>query len=318
VLVAGLGVRLQGLVPVLRPLQRAAQQPRGRHHRHLVGVDERLHPERPADVLGEHPHGVLRHPQQPRVQGLQHLRRLRRHPDGQGLLVGVEGGEHAPGLQRDGGVPGGPDGDVDDRVGSAEGLLDVPAAERRGEAEVGPEVLVHQRAARRQGRRRVEDRRRLVDVDHDEVGGVLRHGPAGGRHQDDGLADVADDVGRERGLLAGDHARPGQQAAPARAQGREIGRGEHGEDAGQRPRGRGVDARDPPGGDRGPDEGHDGLPRLADVVDEAPPAGQQLRVLGAPHRPADVAGAGHRAPSACPPSSRAAAAAARTASTIVW
>ena len=267
-------------------------------------------------MLGEHPHRVLRQAEFPRVERLQHLRGLGRHPHGQGALLPVEGGQDAPHLERDGGVPAGLHRHLDHPVGLGEGRVHVAGAEGGTEAQVRAELLVHERAAVGQRRHRIEHRRQLLVVDDDELGRVLRGGPARGGDEDDRLADVPDDAGGQRGLQSRDHPRPGEQSPPPGAVRREVLGGEHGHDLRRRQRGGGVDVRDPPGGDRRPHERDVRLARLGHVVDEASAPDQQRRVLAAPDPLPDVPVARH-----CASSSRGrriVSCAARTASTIVW
>jgi hypothetical protein len=328
-LVPGLRVGLQRLVAVLRPLERPVDQRCRCHDGHLVRVDEGLHAEGASDVLGEHPHRVLRQPELARVEGLQHLRRLSGHSNRQGALLPVEGREDAPHLQRDGGVPAGLHRHLGHPVGRGKGRVHVAAAEGGTEAQIRAQLLVHQRAAVGQRRHRVEDRRQLLVVDDDELGRVLRGGPAGGGDEDDRLADVPHDAGRQGGLQPRDHARPVQQAPPSRAVRREVLGGEGRQHLRRRHCRRSVDVGDPPRGERRPHERDVRLARLGHVVDEASAPDEQGRVLTPPDAAPHVARAGHRAASpaegpagvpagsvvGCPPMVRPAA---RTASTIVW
>ena len=153
---------------------------------------------------------------------------------------------------------------------------------------------------------------RLV-IDLDELGGVLRERAAVGDHDRDAVAGVARLVDGERPVrrqldVLGDGPGTGQPARPLVG---EVGAGERRDDALGLACGSEVDARDPRVRVGTADDGHPDHACDRDVVDEAGLAGQELGILLARDRRADVRlllGGCHHAT----------AAAARTALTMFW
>jgi hypothetical protein len=157
-----------------------------------------------------------------------------------------------------------------------------PADEVPGVALVDEVVAVH-------GGPVVHERLEGVEVDHDQVGGVLGEVAVVGDHERDRLADEADlavGEGRHGCLLA-----PARVGVPELAHlGVEVGAGEHGVHAGRGEGLGGVDARDAGPGQRAAHEAGVEHPRPHDVVDEGAPSGQQAGVLDAVDTAAGVAG----------------------------
>jgi hypothetical protein len=91
---------------------------------------------------------------------------------------------------------------------------------------IGSELLVDQRRARRERRRRVEDRRQLLVLHADELERRLRDLGRHGGHRGDFVADAADLATLERCLVLG-------EAEPDRV---DVGAGQDGQHARQRAR----------------------------------------------------------------------------------
>ena len=79
----------EALDPVGDELDRTLEQFRQRDRRHLVGIGVHLDAERPADVLGHHPHLMLFEPEMLGEQVLHHVRSLRALIDGEPLVARV-------------------------------------------------------------------------------------------------------------------------------------------------------------------------------------------------------------------------------------
>ena len=217
------------LAAVLDPRHCAAQMARRpdrhdvfRHERHLLA-------ERAAHVRRHHAQIRLRHAEHVGEPGAQHVRHLHRggerHPAG----GRIEGGVRAARLQRQRALAARADLDLDDLGGTGE---------RRGRAGVDPAfdqdvaggLRMHERRAR--GERRVDIDHGILglEVDHHLLRQILGLRGRGGDHRRDRLADVADPIRREDGLLDGDVVGPVQQW-PDRPDAGKIGRREHGRPA---------------------------------------------------------------------------------------
>ncbi len=91
--VARMDVGDEAFQPVGDELDRALEQLRQRHRRHLVGIGVHLDAERAADILGDDAHLRVRQAEMLGEQVLHHVRRLRALIDGQALLAGVPVGD---------------------------------------------------------------------------------------------------------------------------------------------------------------------------------------------------------------------------------
>ena len=128
---------------------------------------------------------------------------------------GSDVGQQRAGLQRHGRVPPDLDPDLDDHVAARrERGVDVAVAE----GEIGRHVPGREQARRARPRRRrgVQHRRCLIDVDLDELGGVLGGVRVLGDHDGERLAHVAHHVGGEHRLQV---ARSGRCPGAARRTG---------------------------------------------------------------------------------------------------
>ena len=145
-------------------------------------------------------------------------------------------------------------------------------------ADVALEALVHElgrsERSRRSRRARAAGRsRRRRGRPHPPPGSGSR------RHEGDRVADETDlALGERRPWRVGD-VLAGDRVPRVDHVGVQVGRGEHGVHALERPRGRRVDAHDPGPGERAPHEAGVEHPRPHDVVDEGPVAGEQALVL---------------------------------------
>ena len=247
--VAAVGVGQVRLGTGRRPLDRPVELHRTEAHDRLVGVVVDLAAESAADLGCDDPHLVLWHAERgERHQQPVHVRVLARHVDRHLAGRRVVGGEHRAWLDRVRDqavvaqvelhrVRGGGEGGVDRFA-----IADLPV-----EGDVAGGVLVDRgRAVIERGHdvgHRVE---RLV-VDGDPFGGVAGE-VAVLRHDDShSIADVADRVGRDHRVSRSLQVwqQPADRDHAGNAGRRDVARREHGENAGKRLGGGGVDAADP-------------------------------------------------------------------------
>jgi len=142
---------------------------------------------------------------------------------------------------------------------------------------VGPELLVHERGARRERGRRVEDRGQLRVLDADEVERRLGELRRFRRDRGDLVADAADLAALERRLVPGE-AEPDRLDVVAR---------QNAEDARERPRPRGVDPEDPRVRDARAEDLPVGQARQLEVVEVARAARHLLGAVALLDRRAD-------------------------------
>ena len=181
-------------------------------------------------------------------------------------------------------------------VGGGEGALGLADALDDVGRDVVAQLLIDQRGAGGEGGRRRGDHGQGLVVDLDEVARVLGEGARLGHHGRDHLADVADLLDGQRVAHAVADGGAGHRARHARRPrlldvGDVLGR-HHGQHAGQRQRGGGVDA--PHAGVRVGAPHHGGVrdARHLEVVDERAAPGEQARVFPPRDRRADVAAFG--------------------------
>jgi hypothetical protein len=143
----------------------------------------------------------------------------------------------------------------------------------------------------------VQDRRQRLDLDHDQLGGVLGKVRIVGEHGRHRLADIANALRRQDRLAERLEL---LDAALAEVDGSEIGDiggGPDGVHAGQGSGGRGVDRDDPAVRMRRADHAHVQLMRKADVGGELALAADERRILQPRNRLADPSA--HRPPRIC-------------------
>jgi hypothetical protein len=269
----------QVLVPGLAPARRPADGPGDPGDERVLGVGAELRPERAADVRGDHPHPV--------PLEAEHLRQP--GPGALGALVGDPGGEPAvlaphrggrPALHRRRRHPL-----VVDRAGDhdlavvEQVLVELLAVADHG---VGAGRGEDQRLV--PGRLpRVDHRRQRVIVDADQLQHVLALVRVLDDDHRDRLADVPDRVRGEQGL---GHAGGVAGQRRDRVDVGQVGRGEHGDDAGRGPGRVEVDAGDPGVRHRGADEEdvrRAGEPVVHQVLGVLAARGEELRIFGPEH-----------------------------------
>ena len=195
--IAGVNVGRKTFEAVGDKLDRALEQFRQRHRRHLVGVDVHLDAERAADVLGQHPHLVLFQTQMLGEDVLRHVRRLRALIHGEALLAGIPVGDDGARLVGDAGMAAEHEGRVDHRIGLGKTFVGVAGIERALEGEVVTERGMDHGRCRIERSFGVGDGGKNLVIDIDKGAGVfgLRarardHGahrlalPAGALHRD--------------------------------------------------------------------------------------------------------------------------------------
>jgi hypothetical protein len=293
--VAALAVRQDRFGPGAGPLDRTAQQLRGQEHQAVFVVNSGFHAEGAAHVLDDHTDLAFRH-----------LEDLAGHPGAIGVRPlggGVEGVvAFSEVVVADAGARFHSRGDdaVDDKVflddmgRGGEGGIDfrlVTAGMYKGD--VVRAFVPHDRHARlRRIRRSGNGRQRLI-VHGDEVGGVHRLVRGLGDHEGDVIADAADLAASERGRRRHEHGRAIAQFHPAarrdvaEAGGLPVVAGKHRKYSRRGQCRRRVDGADHRMGVGGAHHHAMGHARQLDVVDIAPAAPKQARILGTRHPLAD-------------------------------
>jgi hypothetical protein len=210
------------------------------------------------------------------------MRALRRHIDGERFRDRVGRRDHAAAFHEKRAAAMLEDLFAEHMRGLGEGGVGVADADRDEGGEIVRRAAMRQRRAGGQRRRAVGNRRQRREIDLDQRGGILREITALGDHDRDRLAD-------EAGFLLGEamrhvdlldrRARHQQRHGLALHRLRQVGIGEHRVHAGQRERGALVDTADR--GVRMRAAQHHGMqhPGELDVVDIAPAAGEEIRVL---------------------------------------
>jgi hypothetical protein len=287
--VAPVDRRLAGLAAFLDPLHRPAELAGERDGELLLGVDVQFRAEGAADLRGDHSDLRLGDAQRQRQQRPQDVRDLRRRPDRVLALGGDGHDEDAARLDR-----GRDQAVLAVALRHSHGrfrkrLVDVAGRERPLEAAVRVELVVNERRA--VGKRFGDvghGRQRLV-LDLDELGRVLRQRAAVGDDDRDRVAGVARLVARQRPMVRDldlCRHRPGTGQSSRDVAGDILAR-VGGDDSLGGDRLRGVDAHDPGMREGAADERHPDHPRDGQVVDVAPLAGEELRVLLSRQRGAD-------------------------------
>ena len=286
--VAGEPGRDQVAGAVLDPLDRPADQQRGRGGDHVARVDGHLVAEAAAEVGRDDLDLVLGQPGDQREHRPVGVRGLGGHVDGDLAGDRVDVGHAAAGLHR-GRVAAGVEGvEADHPVGLLEGP--VGGLLVAGLPVVDAVVLLvflvvpDDRGAGLEALLRGDDHRQRVVVDLDQLEGVVGDVGVLGDHAGDLLALHAHLVGGQHGLgVAGQGRHPGQVVLGQQLAGDD--RHHPGEGLG----GRGVDRVDPGVGDRAAQDRHVQHARQVDVVDVVAPALEEAVVLLALDAPAQPA-----------------------------
>ena len=269
--VPGVVAALEMLEPILGPLDRAAQPPRGEGGDCLLGVERHLHSEPAADIGRPDPDPGLGETQEPGDSVPQDMRHLCGRPDLDHVVAAVVDREAAAALdgrRRDPGVAeaaGDDDRRVDEGIGI--GIAHEAAFEKR----VASERVVHEWGAVPESRGDVRHRILGRIVDGDQRSGVLRRV---GIARDNG----GDDLAGEADFGLGDQ-RPGGGAVAVPVglvHARGDGRGDSGEVAAEKniddtvrgTRLGSVDAEDPRARERASQEIDMKASRRIEIVEE--------------------------------------------------
>ena len=230
-------------------------------------------------------HRRRRPPEHPRNQFLVAVRHLGGAVQLQHVARRVVAAERAAALDRHAGVP-------------AAGQLQFDDMRRRAEHRIGVAVALGEDrglgvAAGRELARLVggmQQRRQFLDLDRDQVGGILGHVGVFGEHRGDRIADVAHLVGRQYRLAVGRELFDRAFAEIDRPDVGNVGRGPDRHDARHGARRGGVDGNDLSVRVVGAHHPHVKLAREVDVARERAAAGDQRRVLQPLDRLADPFG----------------------------
>ena len=285
--IGGARGRHQVLEAVLGPLYRYTHQARHRCDQHHVGIHRLLDAEAAARIRRRHDaQPVARHIQRTRHQGLQHERALEIRPDRIAIGMRLELRDHPVSLHRRGNRARKTVGVFESAFGAREGIVGVAVFEFALLRYVRARFLEEQRRIRLERVVEVRHARQRFVVDFDQFKGILGYIAVHGHHDRDGLAAIArlgrrahlethlrahharDDAGDRRDLRARDDADNARQL---------FGRA-HIYRADTRMRMRRTQDR------RVAQTRH----RLQ-IVDKAPAAGEERRVLLAGDGPADPA-----------------------------
>ncbi len=172
--------------PVDGKLDGPPEQHAGHHGGDFVGIEVELHSESAADVRRDHSHLVLRYLQMP-AEYLLHLeRRLVRVDHRQRALRGVKVGDQAAAFERHRKLALEPELFGDHKIGLGKRLRGLALLQCVIERNIVPEFRVD-RYTRAEGLLVVGRRRQFLPFDGDELGCVLRLGPALGNHRHDRL-----------------------------------------------------------------------------------------------------------------------------------
>ena len=199
--------------------------------------------------------------------------------------------ECAAGLQRHAGMAADHELELDSDGRAAKNRVDVAVAladDRHLGVAAGRELAGRVLGSEQDGQ--------LLDLDGDEIGGVLRHIGIAREHRGDGLADVTHHVGGQHRLAVGIERGNAALAEIDRRHVRDVVSGPDRDHAGQGARGRRIDRDDPAVGVIGAHHAHVELVRKGNVAGIAAVAPHQRRVFQPRDRLADplLVGCRHR------------------------
>ena len=254
----------------------------------------------PADIEGETAHARLREPQHRGYLPPDPMHDLSGRPDRHRIGAWIMQANHAAAFHRGGSIAVMMQAALKLVRRARERRIDVAFADREGTDEVGMKFVMDDRGARAQRRFGVNDGRERIEIETDQLRGILGRVPALGHDDGDGLADVTDLVMREKRLLridefVLDQRRPFARQRKLRVRHRrqerqEVGAGQGTDDAGCGKRLRQMHAADARVGNRASDEDRVQHVRQIEIGDELSAAGQQSMILAARHRTADKRG----------------------------
>jgi hypothetical protein len=286
-LVAGVVGGDEVFLAVFDPAHRTAQPPGGPGDEEVFWVVLAPHPEAAADRGLAHRDPRRRDPEVVGELGPVGMRDLGRPVHDQPFGEGVVLDDQPAGVHWHAGVPPGAEFGSDHRRGVGECVID--GAELR--LEIGDQVAFGEEDSS-VGRDRVEVHVERLDLDVDQVGGVLGEVLVGGDDDGDRLPDVADPVVSEHRLQVGHHPLVEGHPRPDDGDPAEVGddvrRRPHGEHTGAGAGRSGVHTRQSTVGDGGADDAEVDHAGRVEVADEAGRAPHEWRVLVATDRPADA------------------------------
>ena len=173
-ILARVQARHEVLAAILDPLDGPADQLAGQHSVELLGDHEHLLPEAATDVLHDHPHAVLRQIARPGEEAAGAVRALRRQPDDELLAVPVPVGDDTTRLHRHAQIAVLRERLGDDVSRVREDPLELGVLDGGHQvSHVGAELRMDERRALGQRLLHVKHGRERVDVDDDELAGVL-------------------------------------------------------------------------------------------------------------------------------------------------
>ncbi len=278
-------VRAEGFQPVGDELDRPAEKQRERHCRQLVAVGVDLQTEAAAHVRRDDAHLRLGQPEVPRQYPLRHVRHLRRLPDRELALGGIEIGEERPRLQRDGGMPRSAKRRLDHAVGPRESGVHAAGIHHALEAQVAAELRMDNRRGGVESGLDIRYGGQFLPLDGEPLNGIFRLRAGVRGHGGHRLALPAGHVDRQRVLRGGAHAGDVREYAHVRlAQRGHVPAGDHARDAGRGRRCGDVDARDARVGMGAPQERRVQHARQADVIDVLAAPGKQTPGIRARQR----------------------------------
>ena len=190
--------RDQVLAAVLDPFHRAAEALGGDQHQNVLRIKLAAHAEAAAGVAFMQVNLRRRKPEHAHQRVLVPVRHLGGAVQLQHVMGGVVETDGAARLQRHPGMAADGEVELDHRMGGGERRIDVAVAvahgQRRGAAAV---VEFAGRVARGQ------ERRQRLDLDLDEIGGILGDIGILGEHRRDGIAHIAHPAPRQHRLAIG-------------------------------------------------------------------------------------------------------------------
>ncbi len=231
----------QVLAPVLDPLHGPAEPHRGDADQHVLRIELAADAEAAADMGLEHMDRGRRDAEHAREQLANAMGHLGRAVQLKQVAGGVVAADCTPCLQGHAGMAADGKLELDHDRRGAKHLVDIAVAladdRRLGVAAAGelPRLV---------GRRHHD--RQFLDLDRDQIGGVLGHVGVGRKHRRHRIADVAHLVGCEHRLAVRRQRRDAALAEIDRRHVGDVGRGPHRDHARQRARRGRIDREDAP------------------------------------------------------------------------
>jgi hypothetical protein len=284
---AGVRGGRQVLASRLEPLHRTSGPARESGHRQILGHHVHLLAEAAPGVGHDHPHPRLGQTEGPRHPDAEDVRDLAAGPERE--RVTLPAGDQAPGLERRRRAARVAERLPDDHGGGGEGRVHVALASPPLEEDVGVQLGMETRGSRRQRAHDIGHRGQRLTLHRHELGGIGGGVGRAGGHRGHRLAHEARARDDERGPAGRHEAR---RVEPRLERGHVVGQVRAGEEhrhPGRASRRLRVDPDEPRVRVGAPDEGGVKEPGEREVVEIAPLAGQQPRILEPLHVGAQVA-----------------------------